>query len=173
MENHSDLEKTRIIDLLNRCWMTHDGMWFLNSFRTLGIEQANKLNQAAIRSLAPLEIAWIRKFLGRKAPIRDFQDFKDFFVPASKLVIPDFMGAAMDLSRENVIHWEFINCFAYRGMKRIGAVEGYECGVIYRVECWLEALGLDFKTAPRPKNCLMHLQGSCSGNIELVFPGPA
>ncbi len=175
MENQSDAEKTRIIDLLNRCWMTHDGMWFFNSFKTLGIEQANRLNQAAIRSLAPLEIAWIRKFLGQERPIENFSDFKEFFLPASKLFIPDFMGAVMTLPRENVLHWEFkpLNCFAYRGMKRIGALEGYECGVIYRVECWLKALGLAFRTSPRPTRCSMHLHGSCSGDIDLVFPEPA
>ena len=172
MENPNELREREVIDLLNRCWMTHDGMWFLQTYEALGIEKANQLNQAAIRALAPLEIARIRRFLGREGPIGTAADLREFFQAASRLFIPDFMGATMSFPGGNTLHWEFkpMNCFAYKGMKRIGAIEGYECGVIYRVECWLEALGLAIKTSARPKRCLMHLKGECSGDIELVLP---
>jgi len=38
-----------LTDLLNRCWMTHDGMWFYHCFQEFGIEKANYLNKAAIK----------------------------------------------------------------------------------------------------------------------------
>ena len=49
------LQKEEIVELLNRWWMTHDGMWFYHCLKNLGIEKANELNKAAIRSLAPME----------------------------------------------------------------------------------------------------------------------
>ena len=50
-----ELQKEEIIDLLNRCWMTHDGMWFYHGLKNFGIAKANELNKAAIKSLAPME----------------------------------------------------------------------------------------------------------------------
>jgi hypothetical protein len=81
------------------------------------------------------------------------------------------MNATMSFSRENVMHWEFEpgQCFAYKGIKRIGAIEQYECGVIYRIECWLNCLGIQYKTIPKIDKCLMHMTGCCSGEIELTF----
>lgn len=173
MKKADDLSKTEIVDLLNRCWMAHDGMWFLHCCQTFGIEQANRLNQSAIRSLAPLEVAWIRKALGVPVErIADAPGFKRFFESTARLVIPEFMGARMSFPAENKLHWEFepLRCFAYRGMQRIGALEGYECGVIYRIECWLEALGLTYVVAPRPLRCRMLEQGACSGTFDIHFP---
>jgi len=31
-------------------------------------------------------------------------------------------------------------CFAYNGVKILGVTDAYECGSIYRIECWLNAL---------------------------------
>ena len=60
------LANKEIAELLGKCWMTHDGMWFYHCFNELGIERANKLNKSAIRSLAPIEIARFREALGLK-----------------------------------------------------------------------------------------------------------
>ena len=172
MKKASELGNTEVVDLLNRCWMAHDGMWFLHCFQQLGVEAANRLNKSAIRSLAPLEIAWLRKALGaEETSIGNFSEFKSFFLSASQLVIPKFMGATMSFPAEGVMHWAFepAKCFAYRGMKRIGAIEGYECGVIYRIECWLEALGLQYRVTPRPVKCHMLAAGACSGDFEIFF----
>lgn len=59
-----ELGAKEIIDLLNRCWMTHDAMWFFNCWQQGGIEKANKINKAAIKSLAPIETKRIREALG-------------------------------------------------------------------------------------------------------------
>jgi hypothetical protein len=56
--------KREIRDLLGKGWLTHDGMWFYHTYQELGIDKANKLNKAAIRSLAPIEIKRVKKALG-------------------------------------------------------------------------------------------------------------
>jgi hypothetical protein len=166
------LEKKNVIDLLNKCWMTHDGMWFFHSLQEVGIEMTNKINKAAIRSLAPLEIKRIKEFLGIEGKdISTFEDFKDFFSGASELFIPDFMNVTMSFPRQNVMHWEFAEkeCFAFKGMQRIGIINEYECGVIHRIECWIESLGIKFDVRPKITKCSMIENPTCSGDFMLYF----
>jgi hypothetical protein len=166
-----ELQKEEIIDLLNRCWMTHDGMWFYHCLKNFGIAKANELNKAAIQSLAPMEIDRIKKALGVDKKIENFQDFKDFFVAASHLFIPRFMNITMTFPKENILHWQFEpgNCFAYKGIKRIGVIDQYECGVIYRLERWFDSLGIKYNVAPQVRRCLMLDSGVCQGDFDFDF----
>ena len=172
MKSLAEITKEELIELENSCWMTHDGMWFFLCLTNFGIEQASKLNKAAIKGLAPFEIARTKKVLGyQKEKMQNIQDFKDYFIIAEKLFIPPFMNAIMSFPRANVMRWEFApgQCFAYKGIKRLGAIDQYDCGVIYRIECWLECLGIKYQTMPKIDKCLMHTTGKCSGEIEMTF----
>jgi len=46
------VKKEEIRDLLGKGWLTHDGMWFFNVCQEFGIERANTLNRAAIKSVS-------------------------------------------------------------------------------------------------------------------------
>jgi len=166
------LGKKEIIDLLNRCWMTHDAMWFFNCWQQEGIQKANKINKAAIKSLAPIETRRIQEALGvQRERVGTFEEFKDFILGASALVIPDFMNIVMSFPAGNVLHWQFKegDCFAYKGMKRIGVIDQYECGVIYRLMCWFDNLGIKYTVMPEINRCLMHAAGNCSGDFRFDF----
>ena len=52
------------------------------------------------------------------------------------------MGLDYSFPSENVLHSEMIKCFAHAGMTRLGVIDRYECGVIYRVACWFDNLGI-------------------------------
>jgi len=166
--NH--LDPKEIIELLNKCWMTHDAMWFYQCLKELGIEKANQMNKAAIKSLAPIEVSRIRKTLGI-GKMETFEEFKNFFSGAADLCIPDFMNATMSFPQKNVLHWEFEpqKCFAYKGMQKFGVINDYECGVIYRVECWIESLGIKYSVNPQIRKCLMLAQGNCLGDFQLLM----
>ena len=169
-----EMSREEIADLLNRCWMTHDGMWFFHCYRTFGIEKASEINKAAIRSLAPMEMERIKKALGMgNRKIENGGEFQDFFHAVSRLFIPDFMAIQFTFPKENTLRWDFEpgNCFAFKGMKRIGAVEGYECGVIFRLRCWMDCLGLKYRLSPEVGRCLMLEDGKCSGVFEFDFSG--
>ena len=165
------LQEKESIELLNRCWMTHDGMWFYHCLKNFGIEKANELNKAAIQSLAPMEIDRIKKALGLEKQIDNFQEFKDFFAAASHLFMPAFMNITISFPKENMLHWEFEpgNCFAYKGIKRIGAIDRYECGVIYRLQCWFDSLGIRYNVTPQVRRCLMVEKGVCQGEFDFNF----
>lgn len=166
-----DITQKEIVDLLNKCWMTHDGMWFLHCLQEFGIEITNKINKSAIKSLSSIEIKRIKSALGLEEGIENFADFKKFFKEASKLMIPDFMNVTLDYPEKDIMTWEFNqeNCFAYTGVKRIGVIDKYECGVLYRIKCWIEELGINHTFDPEIDRCLMHHSGYCSGRIQLVF----
>jgi hypothetical protein len=75
----------------------------------------------------------------------------------------------MTFPEKNVLHWEFLpqKCFAYKGMQNIGVIEDYECGVVYRVGCWIESLGVPYNVSPTITKCMMQAKGYCAGDFRL------
>jgi hypothetical protein len=165
--------KSELRDLLAKGWLTHDGMWFYHACRALGIDQANTLNKAAIRSIAPIEINRVKKILGTgEEPFECFEGLTGFLLDAFELILP---GSVFDkfrfgASSGNTLHWEWHEgeCFAFKGITQIGMVDDYRCGVIYRIECWLEALGIEFSIEPAIDTCIMNTMGRCSGDIRVL-----
>jgi len=166
--------KREIRDLLGKGWLTHDGMWFYHTQQELGVEKANKLNKAAIRSLAPIEIKRVKKALGIGGKkIGTFEELKDFMLEALEMILPNsvFEKFRFRASSKDLLHWEWESgeCFAYKGMKQIGIIDGYRCGVMYRIECWLEALGIKYSIDPKIDKCMMHEKGACLGDIKVIL----
>jgi len=171
MKSTRNLSLKEIADLLHKGWMSHDGMWFCHCLKEFGIEKTNRLNRAAIESLAPLEMKRLKRLLGIEK-IETFEDFKSLFTAGFELLIADFMNARMSFPGKNILHWEFVpqQCFAYRGMRQLGVIDFYECGVIYRVECWISSLGIPHRVSPPVGKCLMREAGFCAGDFILEFP---
>ena len=160
-------------DLLLKNWMTHDGMWFAHCVQALGIDRTNELNKAAIRSLAGIEVKRAKKIHGiEKDRVDTFDDLKDFIDGAFALSLGDFMGGTFSFPEKNVMRWQVGDrgCFAYRGMKRLGVIDRYQCGVMYRVFCWLDSLGVQYSVSPQVDGCLFHAGGTCAGHITFAFP---
>ncbi|MFZ2634524.1 MAG: DUF6125 family protein [Desulfosalsimonadaceae bacterium] len=170
------IEKTEIRDLLGKGWLTHDGMWFYHTWQEFGIEKANVLNRAAIKAMAPFEIARMKRVLGiGKDAFDNLDKLMDFMLSALELTLPEsvFRKSRFSPLSGDLIHWEWESgqCFAYKGMQQIGAIAGYRCGVMYRIERWLEALGIGYSMLPRIEGCLMHEKGVCEGDIRVFLDG--
>ena len=164
------LDKKNLKELLVKCWMTHDGSWFYNCARELGIDTANKLNKAAIKNLSVLEMQRIKKALGKdNLKIETFNQLKKFIDDGFSILKGDFMDFKYSFHDNNRIHWEMNSCFAYNGMKMIGFQKHYECGVIYRISCWLDALGIEHIIHPKINTCMLNFKPKCSGDIILRF----
>lgn len=166
-----NISQKETIDLLGKCWMTHDGMWFFHCLQEFGIAATNKINKSAIHSLSAIEIKRIKHVLGFEKNIENFDEFKLFFIEASKLMVPDFMHVSFSFPEQNKMAWAFDQgkCFACEGMKRLGVIDTYECGVLFRIKCWLEALEIKSRFDPEIDTCRMHFHGNCCGNIRLAF----
>ena len=168
------ISKYEIQDLLGKGWLTHDGMWFYHTYQALGIETANKLNKAAIKALAPIEVKRVRHTLGiGEEESLTFNDLRAFMHDALELTLPEsvFSKLRFTAPNQNTLHWEWDKgeCFAYKGITAMGIIDDYSCGVMYRIQCWLEALGIEFAMHPRPDACRMHTTGACAGDINVTL----
>lgn len=168
------VEKSELRDMLGKGWLTHDGMWFYHTYQAAGVDQANTLNKAAIRSMAPIEIGRVKKILrAREGGFESFESLTEFLLNAFELILPEsvFKDFRFGPSTSDLLHWEWEEgaCFAFKGMTQLGIIDDYRCGIIYRIECWLDALGIEFSIDPRIDRCIMHTAGSCSGDIRVFF----
>jgi hypothetical protein len=169
MEN---LARREIKELLVKCWMTHDAMWFANALFTHGIDEANRLNRAAIKSMVDIELGrFLRAMNLAPDQVRRFEAFKAFFQSVQELLIPDFMNVSIAFKAPDTLSWQFNEkgCFAYNGVKRLKVENGYQCGVLYRIQCWLTYLDIPFEMSPAPRTCLMAEQGRCRGRFRCDF----
>ncbi|MFX1496889.1 MAG: DUF6125 family protein [Promethearchaeota archaeon] len=164
------LNKQELKELLIKCWMTHDGSWFYNCVKEYNIDIANKLNKGAIKNLAPFEIQRVKKALGMSTKkITTFEQLKKFIDDGFSVLKGDFMKFKYSFPEKNQLYWEMNTCFAFEGMKLIGVKENYECGVIFRVCCWLDALGIKYEIEPKIDKCLLYSQDKCSGFIKFFL----
>jgi hypothetical protein len=166
MKNYSDLTKEELQNLLIRCWMTHDAMWLYHSIQTIGIEKANLINKAAVRNMAQVEAKRITKILGIST-IKNFNDLTDFLDNLYMILKGDFMKFEYSFPEKNKLHWEVKQCFAYEGIKSMGLIDKYECGIFERILGWFEYLGLHHKMEPEVKECLLSKFGKCS--VDFIF----
>lgn len=168
------IDPPRLRDYLGSGWLTHDGMWFYNAFLEGGIDLANRLNLAAIRSMAPMEARRTRKILGAgDGPVGSFDEAAAILSGALKLILPLSIIKRFRVSvpAEGVFRWEWEKgeCFAYKGICQLGCIDRYRCGVIFRIGCWLEAMDIKHRIEPMPGACMMHEKGYCKGEITMEF----
>jgi hypothetical protein len=162
------LEKKDLKELLNKGWMTHDAMWFYNCLQECGIEKTNKINKAAVKGMAAVEIKRIRKALGMPQ-VETFDQFKQFFDMTMKIATGDFMKYAYTITAINIMHAEWKSYFAYDGMKAMGVVDKYECGIMLRIDTWLDTLGIKYTVSPKVTGCMMHTDGVCYRDYTFFF----
>ena len=162
------LKGNELKEVLIKNWMTHDAMWFYHCFQECGIEKTNKINKAAARAIGIIEIRRIRKAVGIDK-VETFADFKLLIEAAWDIVKGDFMKANFSLPSKNVLRGDFESCFAYEGIKRIGAIEQYQCGIFERIYGWFDGLGIEYSVSPQVEGCMMHSNGKCFRDFTFNF----
>ena len=168
MERFDRIDKVQLRNLLNKGWMTHDGMWFFHCFRECGIEKTNKINTAAVKTMAGIEAKRIKKALGL-GDIRSFDDVKILLEEGFNIIKGEFMNFILRFPSENVFQWEIPGCFAYDAIKKLGVIDQYQCGIMYRPMAWFDSLGVRYTVNPSSDKCLMHLEGRCVREFRFSF----
>lgn len=171
MKALDELGGKELRELLGRNWMTHDAMWFRHTTARFGIEAANEVNIAAVRSMAEVEIRRFLRLLGVEA-IRSFADLRALLEAMTPLVKMDFMKFEVSYPGGNTLRWEWApgDCFAYRGVAAAGLADRYRCGIFARPEAWFDALGLSYAVTPKVSGCMMHAEGRCYREYVFSFP---
>ena len=129
------LNKSELKEVLIKNWMTHDAMWFHHCLQECGIERTNKINKAAVRAMGMIEIKRIQKALGIDK-VETFGDFKLLSDATWSIVKGEFMRFSYSYPSRNILRGDFENCFAYDGIKQLGAIEQYQCGIFERIYGW-------------------------------------
>ncbi|MGH7264034.1 MAG: DUF6125 family protein, partial [Candidatus Rokuibacteriota bacterium] len=58
------LDPDAVLRLTSTCWRAHDGQWFLKAAGRHGLDEAMALNEAAIASLARIELREVKRAAG-------------------------------------------------------------------------------------------------------------
>ncbi len=166
-----DIGKEEIRDLLGKGWLTHDGTWFFSVCNKHGVKEANRLNKTAIKSMVPFEVQRLKQIMAfDERQLTNVTEIANFMEEGMRLILPQSVLSKyhFKIESKNVLQWEWEKneCFAYKGMSRMGVIDGYECGVMYRIECWFESLGLKFESNVKLDNCQMHTKGYCRGRYK-------
>jgi hypothetical protein len=139
-----------------------------HSLQECGLEKTNRVNQAAARAIGTVEARRIKRALGMEN-VRTFGALKEFIDHGFGLVGGDFMEFVFDCSAENVLHIDTKRCFAFEGISKMGAIDGYDCGIFARIAGWFDGLGVDYEIDIPLKGCLMHTKGKCFRNFTFNF----
>lgn len=170
MSSLERIGKKDLRDLMSKCWMTHDAMWFYHSLQEIGIDKTNRINKAAVRSMATLEVQRLKKILGHEdKKIDNFTDLKILFEEMFEIIKAGFMKGSIDFPSENVLRLTWQQCFAYDGINRMGIIDQYLCGIFDRIEGWFNGLGLKFEVSPKVDGCMMYTEGKCYRDYKIFF----
>jgi hypothetical protein len=162
------LKKRELKEILIKNWMSHDAMWFYHCFQECGIEKTNKINKAAVRAMGMIEIRRIQKAVGIDK-VETFEDLKPLIDATFHILTGDFMDFTYSFPSENILHGEWKDCFAYNGIKQIGVIDQYQCGIMERIYAWLDGLGMKYSVSPQVEGCMMHTDGKCFRDISFTF----
>jgi len=155
-------------DLLIKGWMSHDARWFMAVAKHFGIDVANRLNQLVCRELGQVEMKRYMKTLGL-SPTKDLDEFLALGRAALALYgsgLAEYEIKALD---HQSYEMRLRRCFAYENIVRAGIKDQYECGILARVQGWIDAQGLEHELDPPLGKCMMVLGKECSYTIKLKF----
>jgi hypothetical protein len=162
------LKESELKEVLIKNWMTHDAMWFYHCLQECGIEKTNKINKAAVRAMGVIEIRRIQKASGIDR-VETFEDFKLLSDATWSIVKGEFMRFSYSYPVKNILRGDFENCFAYEGIKELGAIEQYQCGIFERIYGWFDGMGIKYSVSPRVEGCMMHSDGRCFREFTFDF----
>jgi hypothetical protein len=162
------LENNELKEILIKNWMTHDAMWFYHCLQECGIEKTNKINKAAVRAMGMIEIKRIQEALGINE-VETFEDFRLLSDATWSIVKGEFMRFSYSYPTNNILRGDFENCFAYEGIKQLGAIEQYQCGIFERIYGWYDGMGIKYSVSPRVEGCMMHTDGICFREFTFGF----
>jgi uncharacterized protein DUF6125 len=145
------LDADRLVELISNCWRSHDGQWFLKVAARFGLEAAMRMNEAAIASLARIELREFRQATGVRS-LDTVEAVADWYRLSGHLfgglTRPDRTLTVVDADTLVVEH---AHCFGERiaeqsGYGHLAPGEYPPCrGWLTRQQAWGEALSSRYR----------------------------
>jgi len=166
MSNRLSFEMEK--DLLIKGWMSHDARWFMAVAEHFGIEAANRLNQIVARELGQVEMKRYMKTLAL-SPAKDMEEYLNLGKAAISLYGSGLAEYEIKILDHQTYEMHLKRCFAYENIVKAGIKDQYECGILARIQGWIDAQGLEHELKPPLGKCMMVLGRECSYTIKLKF----
>jgi len=166
MPNNLSSEMER--DLLIKGWMSHDARWFMAVAERFGIDAANRLNQLVCRELGRVEMKRYMKTLGL-SPAKDLEEFLILGKAALTLYGSGLAEYEIKTLNHQTYEMHLKRCFAYENIVRAGIKDQYECGILARIQGWIDAQGLEHELAPPLGKCMLVSGKECCYTLTLRF----
>lgn len=145
--------------------MTHDAAWFANTVQQCGIEKANIINRAAVKTMAMIEANRLKEVL-QVGRIVNFEELTTFITTGFEIIRAPFMDFTVTFPEKNMMRWEISRCFTYQGIHKLGVIDQYQCGIFDRLDGWLAALEITHTALPKVEGCLMRQNGKCAREYQ-------
>jgi hypothetical protein len=155
-------------DLLIKGWMSHDARWFMAVAKHFGIDAANRLNQSVCREIGRVEVKRYMKTLSL-LPSKDLKEYLNLKKAAISLYGPDLIEYEIKILDHQSYEMHLKRCFAYENIVRAGIEDRCECGILARIQGWIDAQGLEHELDPPLGKCMMVLGKECRYRITLHF----
>jgi hypothetical protein len=155
-------------DLLIKGWMSHDARWFMAVTQHFGLDAANRLNQSVCRELGRVEMKRFMKTLTLSKP-KDLEEYLTLKKAAFALYGSGLAEYEIEILDHQSYEIHLKRCFAYENIVRAGIKDQYECGILARIQGWIDAQGLKHELNPALGKCMMVLGKECHYTIRLQF----
>jgi hypothetical protein len=89
---------------------------------------------------------------------------------ALSLYGPDLIEYEIKVLDHQSYEMRIKRCFAHENVVKAGIKDQHQCGILARIQGWIDAQGLEHELAPPLGKCLMVLGKECRYMITLQFP---
>jgi len=162
------LDRDQLKDMLLRNWLTHDALWYGEVAAKLGMAEASPMNLRVCRKLGRIEFKRLMN-AAEALPPKNFEAYRELFELGKEVFVPEFITIQIDYPGNSVQVFRISECFAYNGMKKLGLLYEYECGIFERIEGWFDAMGLRYTRTPDLRRCLKFKGEECRIRVQFHF----
>jgi hypothetical protein len=162
------INQNQLKDMLLRNWLTHDALWYAEVAAKLGMAEASPMNLRVCRKLGRIEFKRLMNAADALPP-KNFTVYRELFELGKGVFVPEFIAIQIDYPGNSVQVFRVSECFAYNGMKKLGLLSEYECGIFERIEGWFDAMGLRYTRTPDLRRCLKFKGEECRITVQFHF----
>ena len=162
------INQNQLKDMLLRNWLTHDALWYAEVAAKLGMAEASPMNLRVCRKLGRIEFKRLMNAADALPP-KNFTVYRELFELGKGVFVPEFIAIQIDYPGNSVQVFRVSECFAYNGVKKLGLLSEYECGIFERIEGWFDAMGLRYTRTPDLSRCLKFKGEECRITVQFHF----
>jgi hypothetical protein len=101
---------------------------------------------------------------------KDLEEYLNYNQAAISLYGPDLVEYEIKIIDHQSYEMRLKRCFAYENIVKAGIKDQYECGILARIQGWIDAQGLEHELTPALGKCMKVLGGECCYTVTLQFP---